>query len=226
MKVIGILGGMGPEASADLYIKLIRLFYTRAGENMKGYPHIFINSIPIPNLFQQTGQDVGRYLGQEACKLEQVGAEVLGIACNSAHFYLDDIRRAVSRKMLVIDMIAEVAKSVNEDGYANAGILSTSKSRPLYLEALENLGIKAVLPDNFQQEHVEEIISKILSGQKTVELTTELTTLADTLIQAGAECIVLGCTDLPLILTDQEAPFPLYSSTDVLADAIFASATS
>jgi len=225
MKKIGILGGMGPEASADLYLKLIKLFYTRAGENMKSYPHIFINNIPIPNLFQQTGQNVGYYLGQEAYKLEQVGSEILAIACNSAHFYLNDIRHAVSHAVIVIDMIAEVAKKVREDECINVGVLSTLKSRPLYLTALKAQSLKPVLPEDSQQEHVENIISKILSGQKTLELKNSLKTLAEVLINFGADCVVLGCTDLPLLLKEHDCPFPLYSSTDVLANVIFEYAT-
>lgn len=219
MKTIGILGGMGPEASADLYLKLIERFYRQAGTDMGGYPHILINNLPVPNLFQQEGEAVGRYLGRQARILEEAGAQVMGIACNSAHFYLAPVREALSGCRL-LDMIHEAALRAQAGGHTRVGVLSTIMSRNLYERHITELKLTPVLPDSTAQKAVEEIVSAVLSGDKSAHLTRELAGLGAALAAQGAQCVVLGCTDLPLILNADQVDYPLYSSTDVLADAL------
>jgi len=219
--VIGILGGMGPEASADLYSKLIDRFYRSAGDDMQGYPHLVINNIPLPNLFQQRGKAVGRYLGQECQRLERAGANVIAMACNSAYLYLDDVRSAVSGSTVVIDLIAEVARKLEQDDRYRIGVLSTAMSRPLYVQALTQRHRALVLPNEAEQQRLETIISHILSGRKEADLKQALTALSETLVGRSADCIVLGCTDLSLLMNQGDLSHPLYSSTDVLADVLF-----
>jgi aspartate racemase len=225
MKIIGILGGMGPEASADLYQQLIDRFYRRAGSDMHGYPHIIINNIPVPDIYQQAGIPIGKYLGEQTAVLEKAGAQVIGIACNSAHNYFNEIRNELKGSAEVIDMIAEVASSVRNAGFRKVGLMSTTMSKLLYLRALdrEGLSVLALTPD--EQIHVENIIHQILSGLKTISLRDSLKDTAASLMSKGAECIILGCTDLPLLLKSSDVQFPLYSSTTVLADVLFRKAS-
>ncbi len=221
MKTIGILGGMGPEASSDLYQQLIDRFYNRAGSDMHGYPQIIINNIPVPNIFQQAGTPIGKYLGEQTRLLEKAGAQVIGIACNSAHNYLDEIRKQITGSAELIDMIAEVARTVDSAGFHKVGLISTSMSKPLYLRALEKEGLSSISLSSDEQSQVESIISQILSGVKTKILRDYLEDITTELLKQGAECIVLGCTDLPLLLRSSDVQFPLYSSTTVLADVLF-----
>jgi aspartate racemase len=226
VKVIGILGGMGPEASADLYLKLIQRSYRRAGEDMGGYPHIWINNIPVPNIFQQGQRPIGPYLGEQARLLEQAGAQVIGIACNSAHFYFDDIQHGLSGSATLVHMIDEAAERARNDGARTVGVLSSAVARPLYMRALEEQGLQAAPLTALEQEQVERMISSVLSGVRTRALKQELKHLANAQVAAGADCVILGCTDLPIILSQVDVDYPLYSSTEVLADALFDLATS
>jgi len=225
LKTIGVLGGMGPEASADLYQQLIDRFYKRAGSNMHGYPHIIINNIPVPDIFQQSGTPIGKYLGEQTRLLENAGAQLIGIACNSAHNYLDEIRKELAGSAELVDMIVEVARAAHSAGFRKVGLMSTSMSKPLYLRALERQGLSIVSLSADQQTQIEQIISKILSGVKNEELRNSLKTTAGSQLEQGAECIILGCTDLPLLLKSSDVQFPLYSSTTVLADVLFHRAT-
>lgn len=221
MKPIGILGGMGPEASADIYLKIIRRSYKYAAENMDAYPHILINNLPTPNIFQRFNRETGLYLGQQARILETAGALAIGVACNSAHYFWADMRAALSGQVWLVDMIDEVAKRTAAQNYRRIGILSSSMSRPLYERAAANHA-RAVceLPQD-EQDHVNRIIARILAGERTPELTAELKALADAQTARGAECVILGCTDLPVILSPDDVDYPLITSNDVLADVLF-----
>jgi aspartate racemase len=221
MRPIGILGGMGPEASADVYLKIIKQSYGHAAENMDAYPHILINNVPTPNIFQRFSKETGIYLGEQAHILEVAGAKAIGVACNSAHYFWGDIRAALSPDVWLVDMIAEVAKHVEKGGFKQAGILSSSMSRPLYVKALSNRLCKITPLKEIEQEQTNKIISRILAGERTTELRAELHALAECQMDRGSECVVLGCTDLPVVLSQADVPFPLIASNDVLANVLF-----
>jgi aspartate racemase len=222
MRPIGILGGMGPEASVDVYLKIIKLSYGHAAENMGAYPHILINNVPTPNIFQRFNKETGIYLGEQIRILEVAGAKAIGVACNSAHHFWADMRAALSPDVWLVDMIDEVAKKVEQDGFKKIGILSSSMSRPLYEGAVSNHHCKITPLTEIEQEKTDKIISRILAGERTTELKAELHALADGQMERGAECVVLGCTDLPIILNRADVLYPLYASNDVLAEVLFA----
>lgn len=221
MRPIGILGGMGPEASADVYLKIIKLSYGHAAENMDAYPHILINNIPMPNIFQRFSKETGIYLGEQVRILEVAGAKAIGIACNSAHHYFTYMRAALSPAVWLVDMIDEVAKRVEKDGFQQIGLLSSSMSRPLYETALSNHHRTITPLSPIEQAQTDKIISCILAGERTTELKAELRALADGQMRRGSGCVILGCTDLPVILNQADVNFPLVASNDVLADVLF-----
>lgn len=221
MQTIGILGGMGPEASADVYLKIIRLSYSHAAENMDAYPHILINNIPTPNIFQRPDRETGTYLGEQVRILEVAGAKAIGVACNSAHHFWPEMRAALTPEVWLMDMIDEVARKVEQDGHQEVGILSSSMSRPLYEHAIAEHSCQTTSLIGSEQESVDQIITRILAGERTPVLKDALRSLADNQISRGANCVVLGCTDLPIILDQADVPYPLYASNDVLAEVLF-----
>jgi aspartate racemase len=221
MRPIGILGGMGPEASANVYLLLIQRSYRYAAENMDSYPHILINNIPKPNIFQRFNKETGIYLGEQAHILEVAGAKAIGVACNSAHYFWADMRAALSPDVWLVDMINEVAKRVEKEGFTKIGILSSSMSRPLYEKAASNHHCDVSLLPKNEQEQVDVIIARILAGERTPQLKAELCCLADAQVVRGSKCVVLGCTDLPVILSQTDVTYPLIASNDILADVLF-----
>lgn len=221
MQPIGILGGMGPEASADVYLKIIRLAYRHAAQNMDAYPHILINNLPTPNIFQRPSHETGLYLGEQVRVLERAGARAIGVACNSAHYFWSDMRAALAPGIWLVDMIDEVAGKVQQNGFTRVGVLSSSMSRPLYQQAIANHACLITDLSQSEQEAIDRIIEKVLAGIRTPELQGELRCLAEAQVTRGAQCVVLGCTDLPLILDQSTVLFPLVASNDVLAEALF-----
>jgi len=221
MKPIGILGGMGPEASVHVYQQLIRLSYAYAADNMDCYPHILINNIPKPNIFQRFNEETGIYLGEQVHILETAGAKAIGVACNSAHYFWSYMQAAVSPEVWLVDMIDEVAKKVEKDGWKQIGILSSTMSRKLYVKAASDHRLDIMPLTDQEQGELEGIISRILAGERTAALKAELKTLADRQMEREAQCVVLGCTDLPVILSQADVSYPLYASNDVLAETLF-----
>lgn len=221
MQTIGILGGMGPEASADVYLRIIRRSYRYAVQNMDAYPHILINNLPTPNIFQRPGRETGLYLGEQARILEVAGARAIGVACNSAHYFWNDMRACLSPAVWLVDMIDEVARKVAQDGHDLVGVLSSSMSRPLYERAVSQHACQLTPLSSSEQERVDQVIARILTGERTLELKAELRGLADNQVQRGARCVILGCTDLPILLEQSDVSYPLYASNDVLAEVLF-----
>ncbi len=117
-------------------------------------------------------------------------------------------------------MVNEVALKVRKDGHKKIGVLSSIMSRSLYAKHFEANELNLVLPKTNVQKDIERIIAAVLGGIKNGKITRELNDHADQLIAMGAECVVLGCTDLPLILKSEQVKYPLYSSTAILADAM------
>ena len=221
MNPIGILGGMGPEASADVYLKLIKRAYQRAAQDMNAYPHILINNLPTPDIFQRPDKETGIYLGKQARILEAAGARAIGVACNSAHYFWAEMRAALSPNIWLVDMIDEVAGRVKREGHRQIGVLCSSMARPLYERAIVRHACQAADLTHSEQAWVDWIIARILAGERTPELKGDLRDLADGQRARGADCVVLGCTDLPILLDPGDVAYPLFASNDVLADVLF-----
>jgi aspartate racemase len=221
LKKVGILGGMGPEASGDIYMKVIKHFYNYAKSDMLGYPHIYINSLPLPNLFQRNKTTTRKYLIEETKKLEALGADILAIACSSAHYYYKDISNSLFNKTILINLIEEIVHTVKNNELESVGIISTELSKPLYKQFFEKENIRSLYLNSDRQLIADQVILSILGGQSYDELAIILNELSNELIKKGATCIVLGCTDLSLIHNKMDVIVPVFSSNDILAKSIF-----
>ncbi|MBP7095655.1 MAG: amino acid racemase [Spirochaetia bacterium] len=215
---IGILGGMGPVATLDLYGLLISSI--RRDKAITEARHIVINNIPVPNLFQQPDGFIRGYLAEQTRLLETAGAKVIGVCCNSAHHFFASMRQALSDEVVLVDLIQEVCLSTEKNGFRRPGVFSSTMARPLYEQRCKSLGLNPVMLDSAGQGKVDQAISRILYGERGPELLHELDALAADSASRGADCVILGCTDLPLVMTSDTCPLPLISSTAVLASAL------
>lgn len=215
---IGVLGGMGPAATLDLYGQLIgSIDQDKAITEAR---HIVINNIPVPNLFQQPDGFIREYLAEQTSLLETAGAKVIGVCCNSAHHFFDSMQLALSDEVVLVDLIQEVCISAEKSGFRRPGIFSSTMARPLYEQRCEYMGLNPVMLDSAGQGKVDQAISRILFGERGPELLHELDALVADSASRGADCVILGCTDLPLVMTSETCPLPLISSTAVLASAL------
>lgn len=221
-RTIGVIGGMGPLATADFYLRLVRATPAAADQE---HLHVIIDSnAEIPDrtaAIERRGPDPTPALVGTAQRLVAAGAEVLVMPCNSAHAFLDAIRREVS--VPVLDIMEEVAAAAA--GLApmppTVGLLATAGTlrQRLYHTALDRRGIGVLTPDAAGQRVVSEAIASVKAGDTGPAVRGRARAAAEELVGAGAGAIVLGCTELPLILGPEDVRVPLLDGTEILARA-------
>lgn len=216
-KVIGIIGGMGPMATVDLFQKLID--YTEAKTDAE-HIHIIIDNYPqISDRTQAImagDNSVVCCLVEAAKRLECAGAELLLIACNTSHYFYNEICKEIN--VPVIHMIRECAKKVQSKGYKKVALLATDGVvySGLYTSIFAEHGIEVLLPDSNGQKKVMDLIYEEIKAGKEAhpeKLFKEMIQLE----KEGAQAFILGCTELPIVFKEIVGNF--VDPTSVLAEA-------
>lgn len=218
-KKIGILGGMGPEATAQTYQEIIRIFQERFGAKYDAdFPEIIIVSKPIPDVVErvENEQQTVALLNEGITQLATAGAEFAIIACNTVQRFLPELRKAA--QLPILGIAEEVAKQLQ---FKTVGLLATeaTMNARIFENALEPSGVTVVKPDKKEQTAITRIILNIMNGKKTDADKAMLLMIVDSLKLSGAEAIILGCTDLPLLITQDDVSVPLIDTTKINAEA-------
>ena len=209
---LGVLGGMGPAATLDFLQKLQA--YTPA-ESDQDHIRVLVDINPKVPDRNAPGSLAGPVLAEMAGALRGAGAEVLAIACNTAHAHADLIQRASG--LPLIDMIETGAAAAARTGVARVGVLGTKGALRLYREylAAQALGLVALPPE--RQEAFMQVLYRIKGGDSGPQVKTILRGLARELIAEGAEAIIAGCTEVPLVLGPDDLKVELIDPGDLLA---------
>ncbi len=218
MRVIGIAGGMGPEATCDLYLKIIR--NTPADKDQEHFRTIIDSNPKIPDrtaYIMGNGQDPRPALIETAKNVEDAGASFLVLPCNTAHYFYTDVINAV--KIPVLHMMNEVSLHL-KDQVDRVGILASTGTikTKLYEKALSRVGIELIVPDENGQDKTNQAIYLIKSGMfdKARKIALQQ---SESLIKRGAQSIIAGCTEIPLILKQGDLEVDVIDATDILAKA-------
>lgn len=219
-KTIGVIGGMGPLATIDLYDKIVG--HTGAacdGEHI----HVIIDSNPaIPD---RTAAILGRgvspvpALAESARRLEAAGADFLVMPCNTAHYFYEDVCAAT--RLPVLHMLRLSALEVQKRGISKVALLATDGTvqSGIYARLFEEYGIPFVLPSTQAQKAVMDVSYRgVKAGRREYDVTS-LRAALEALLQSGAEAFVLGCTELPLAFARYGLDYPALDPTDILARA-------
>lgn len=221
--MIGIVGGVGPYAGVDLMEKILDQTEARSDQE-----HLSIALISLPGrieertafLLGETDNNPAEVVFEIVVKLEQIGAGIVGIPCNTMHsprifdLLLKKMKDTKSNVKL-IHMINEVAEFIqtNHPKIKNLGLLCTTgtyKTR-VYSDCLEPRGFNVIVPDEASQENlVQNAVFdrtygiKAQSNPVTKDAKAKLLQAIHYLEQQGAEAIILGCTEIPLAITDKK----------------------
>ncbi|MGH3628995.1 MAG: aspartate/glutamate racemase family protein, partial [Sciscionella sp.] len=221
--LVGILGGMGPAATADFYAKLIRR--TPASRDAEHLRVIIWADPTVPDRVAAVlagSTDPYPALRSGAGKLAMLGATVVAMPCHTAHVYLD--RLAADSGLTFLDMVGEtvsyLAAAFPSGGVGILGTRATLHSG-LYQDRCAAKGIDTVLPTDPIQRVVDGAIAGVKSGDLSgagAQLDAALRSMAS----RGAGTIVLACTELPLARRNDDDPAPggVLDPTDLLADAV------
>lgn len=219
-KTLGIIGGMGPLATADLFYKIIAL--TDADDD-KGHIHILIDNNPkIPDRTKAilAGNDAPfGYILESAQKLVDMGADILLIPCNTSHVFYQRLCESVT--VPIINMVEETAKHIAAMKLEKVGLLATTGTlhARLYERALEKHGIETVRPSADGQAQLMSLIYRgVKAGANTFDTAPFIDSLNE-MTAKGAENFVLGCTELPVAFENYHIAFPIVDPGMILAKA-------
>ena len=217
-KTIGIIGGMGPLATADLFKKIV--VNTKANTDQEHIRVLIDNNTNIPDrtaCIINNGESPVPELVKSAVALQQMGAELLIMPCNTAHYFYPYVQDAVD--ISVLNMIELTRSALLKKGIKKAGLLATEgtiKSK-IYQSVFENSGIDLVLPDEKELKVVMGLIyNGVKAGNNDYDV-TDTKKVIDSLLERGAETLILGCTELPVAMDMYNLDYPSCDPTLELA---------
>ncbi|MFG6412773.1 aspartate/glutamate racemase family protein [Roseateles sp. DC23W] len=224
MKTLGVLGGMSWASTQHLYALLNRGVAARLGGLHSA--QLVLHSVDFAPIaaMQSAGQwaEAAQVLGDAAAGLRRAGAEALLIATNTMHLVASEVERAAGLPVLhIVDATAEALRAA---GVRRAGLLATrfTMEQGFYRDRLwQRFGVEAIVPDERGRAELHRVIYDELCAGRVEPVSCELlraqiAALAD----RGAQAVILGCTELGLLLpAGSEAALPLFDSTDLQARA-------
>jgi aspartate racemase len=218
-KTVGVIGGMGPEATVDFLRRLVA--HTPARDDAD-HLHVLVDNNPkIPSriaaLIEGTGEDPTPVLCRMARGLEAQGADFLVMPCNTAHYYLPAIARAV--RIPVLDMV-QLAIGKLSGGPRRIGLLASPAVRlvGLYKARMEQAGLDVIFPDVSHEDKLLGVIKAVKAGKQGAEEQKDYAPAAQHLRQAGAEALLVACTELS-VLSLPDMGCPVVDTLDVLVEA-------
>ena len=225
MKKVGIIGGVGPETTAEFYLDVI---FACQEKDKSSRPNIIISSVPLPYKIEEDliMRNVGSeryipYLTAEAQRLEKAGADFIVMPCNSLHIFIEEIRKSVS--IPVLSIVEETVKFIKESDFSRVGIVSTSATieNKLYENAFADAAIEYATPDDYQQAKMGKFIMNLVTGRQNNRDREEFIKIIGDFEAKNVDCVMLACTDLQLLIP-KHPKLKIFDTMKVLADATVA----
>ena len=222
MKTIGIFGGLGPESTAEYYREINKAFQ----KNESGYPEIIVFSVNLSEFWKilETGQrdTLTAWLVDKIESIHRAGADFAVIASNTPHIVFDQVKARVPIPMLSI--VEETCKKAKSMGLKKCGLLGTgfTMQSSFYQECFNEEDIVIVTPDGNDQGIInEKIFSELESGiinEQTKKLFLEI--IKKMIDEESIDSVILACTELPLILKNDEYGISFLSTTAIHINSI------
>lgn len=216
---LGILGGMGPQATQLFYQRVIDR--TQAKTDQEHVPTLIWSDSQIPDRTQAllTGQEeqVFDRLLEDARLLERAGCTVLTVPCNTSHYFLDRLQQQLS--VPILHMIRLTARRLRDGGSPRVGILATDGTvrMKLYQTACDEVGLETVTPpEDIQQLVMSIIYDEIKRGEPGSR--EKFAKIDDAMRELGCDRVILGCTELSVYRGNHGLPERYIDAMEVLAE--------
>ena len=226
MKTIGLIGGMSWESTAHYYRVINQETASRLG-GLHSAP-LIVHSVDFaPIAAMQSAGDwdgAGEQLAAIALELQAAGAEVIGLATNTMHIVADAITRDLS--VPFVHIADPTSDALLADGFSTVGLLGTRFTMEMgfYRDRLAGRGLTSLIPEvdrtNLNGIIYEELCRGIVREQSRQIYITAIERLA----ARGAEAVILGCTEITMLIDDSVSPLPVYDTTDLHARALVGAA--
>ena len=223
-KTVGVIGGMGPEATVDLMRRVLRA--TPAKDDVDHIRMVVDNNPKVPSrmraIVEGTGEDPAATMAEMARKLAEWGVDFLAIPCNTAHYYYDQVTSAVN--IPVLNMIELTAKTViaESSGIRTVGLLASTAVllTQLYDKRFQAKAVDVIHPSSKLQDRLMAAIRKVKTGRYGQDVRDTLRSAANELVDRRAEVLIIACTELSVIADAVDVDVKLYDSSQVLAETI------
>lgn len=223
MKRIGLVGGLSPESTVHYYEFLCREYNARAGE--LNFPEITLQSLNLQRLiplFEANKWDeVGAILLDALHRLERAGADFAAILANTPHNAYEQIRDASPLEILTI--MDATSEAIARDGRRKVALLGTRPTMEFgfFQKHFEARDIETLVPDAAQRKELDRIVwEELTHGTVLPESREAAKSMIGDLVEQGAEAVILGCTELCLLIQPEDSSRPLYDTTQIHAKAI------
>lgn len=221
-KAIGIIGGMGPEASQHFYRLLI--YYAQKDYGVvknEEFPEIYLASIPVPDFINsdKKQEEALEMLKSRIKQMNELPISFFCIACNTAHLLIDELRKETDKPF--VSLLEALPVALLKSKIKKVGLLATPTAikSGMYQEVLKKKGLEVVVPDDKDQRLLGKIITETIAGRNYEENGVKVQKIARTLLDRGAEGIIEACTEIPLIFPQQHL-VPVFDTLDILARAV------
>ena len=222
-KRIGILGGMGPETSANFFSKILKYCQEKykAIQDID-YPPIVLYSLPLYGFDESGIVDEELVLNQliSGIKiLEMSNCDFVVIPCNTVHCFIDKLREVSS--INIISIIEETVKLVKKDNKNIVGLLAseTTLDLKLYQTILSRNNVLCLLPNKKEREIITNLILQIMSGKVDKDTKLKNLSIIEKMKKQSAESIILGCTELPLAIAQEDSDLKIYDTLQILVES-------
>jgi len=224
MKTLGLIGGTGPESTIDYYRLLTALYREKADG---ASPPIIINSVDLQRMIAWMGANeldkVTDYLVGEFEKLEKAGVDFAALTANTPHIVFDELKQRV--RLPLISIVEAACERAQKLGFKSVGLFGTryTMQAPFYPGVFSRTDIKLVTPNTEEQDYIhEKYFGELLKDTFLPETRTKFLAIADEMkARDGVEAIILGGTEIPLLLrTEEHNGIQLLDTTRIHVDRL------
>ena len=222
MKIIGLIGGTSWVSTLEYY----RIINENVKEKLGGMhsAHLILYSVDFDEFIIQhkdEWDEIAKSFSIIGKKLERSGAECLLICANTLHKIADDVQNSINIPLIHIADVT--AKNILADGFKKIGLLGTkyTMEENFYKKRLkEKFNIETIIPDEKEREIIHNIIIDELTNDVIKQSSKqEYIKVINNLISKGAEGIILGCTEIPLLIKENDVDIPMYNTTKIHAQS-------
>lgn len=221
MKTIGLIGGMSWESTQTYY----RLINEKVRDQLGGLhsARLVLYSVDFAEIeaLQHRGdwESTAKILGEAGKALESAGADFLVLCTNTMHKIAPGIEEVINVPLLHI--ADATASALLRDGISRVGLLGTrfTMEQTFYIERLEAQGIEVLVPDHDQRNTIHSVIyEELCQGVVSPDAKSAYLGIVDALSDRGAEAVILGCTEIGLLIQGSDTDVPLYDTTEIHAE--------
>jgi aspartate racemase len=226
MKKIGLVGGISWVSTMDYY----KFINEGINEKLGGlnFAECIIYSLNFGDI-QAVSWDNSFDLLLNACEsLKRSGVNSIVLCANTAHLFADQLQEKI--QLPIIHIGVETAKAINKKGFKKVGLLGTKFTMEMdfYRQKLEAYGLEVIIPEKQEtRDYIQHTVKEELGiGFINPETKSNYIAIVKELVDRGAECVILGCTEIPMLISQDDFTIPIFDTTKIHSEAIVAYAVS